>query len=102
VDSHAHNASGSPTRYSNPSQYQYFFPAYDPDGNPYVDGLSCPTEAVMISELPPGKHTMHTVNYSGGTIHFPGGVNWDRVNGQLVINGHGRFGDRSTIYAKRA
>ncbi len=40
----------------------------------------------MISELPSGSGTMHTVNYSGGTIGFPGGVNWDRVNGQLVVN----------------
>jgi|HubBroStandDraft_4_1064222.scaffolds.fasta_scaffold00003_275 hypothetical protein len=81
-----HNGSGSPTRYSNPSQYEYFFPAYDTAGNLYADGLSYPTEAFMISELPSGSGTMHTVNYSGGTIRFPGGVNWDRVNGQLVVN----------------
>ncbi len=81
-----HNASGSPTRYSNPAQYEYFFPAYDTDGNLYVDGFSYPTFAVMISELPSGSGTMQTVNYSGGTIRFPGGVNWDRVKGQLVIN----------------
>ncbi|MGA9945901.1 MAG: hypothetical protein WBP75_12780 [Candidatus Cybelea sp.] len=81
-----HNGSGSPTRYNNPSQYEYFFPAYDTNGNLYVDGFSYPTRAVMISELPSGSGTMHTVNYSGGTIGFPGGVNWDRVNGQLVVN----------------
>ena len=40
----------------------------------------------MISELPSGNVEMHTVNYSGGTIGFPGGVNWDRMKGQLVIN----------------
>ncbi|MGA7355125.1 MAG: hypothetical protein WBW76_06825 [Candidatus Cybelea sp.] len=81
-----HNGSGSPTRYSNPSQYEYFFPTYDTDGNLYVDGFSYPTDAVMISELPSGKHRMHTINYSGGTIRFPGGVNWDRVKRQLVVN----------------
>lgn len=80
------NGSGSPTKYSNPSQYEYFFPAYDTDGNLYVDGFTYPTFAVMISELPSGSGTMHTVNYSGGTIGFPGGVNWDRVRGQLVVN----------------
>ncbi|MFY9631041.1 MAG: hypothetical protein WAJ94_05475 [Candidatus Cybelea sp.] len=80
------NGSGSPTRYSNPSQYEYYFPAYDTDGNLYVDGFSYPTFAVMISELPSGKRRMHTVNYSGGTIQYPGGVNWDRVKSQLVIN----------------
>ncbi|MGA8574312.1 MAG: hypothetical protein WB609_01335 [Candidatus Cybelea sp.] len=81
-----HNGSGSPTRYSNPSQYEYFFPAYDTDGNLYVDGFTYPSFVVMFSELPSGSGTMHTVNYSGGTIGFPGGVNWDRVNGQLVVN----------------
>jgi len=81
-----HKGSGSPTRYSNPSQFEYFFPAYDTDGNLYVDGLSYPTVAVVISELPSGKDTMRTINYSGGTIGFPGGVNWDRVRGQLVVN----------------
>jgi len=81
-----HNGSGSPTRYNNPAQYEYFFPAYDTHGNLYVDGFSYPTFAVMISELPSGKHRMHTINYSGGTIHFPGGVNWDLVNGQLLVN----------------
>lgn len=81
-----HNGSGSPTRYSNPSQYEYFFPAYDTDGNLYVDGFTYPSFAVMISALPSGSGTMHTVKYSGGTIGFPGGVNWDRVNGQLLVN----------------
>ncbi len=81
-----HNGSGSPTRYSNPSQYEYFFPAYDTDGNLYVDGFTYPTFAVVISELPSGKHKMHTISYTGGTIGFPGGVNWDRVRGQLVVD----------------
>jgi hypothetical protein len=81
-----HNGSGSPTRYNNPAQYEYFFPTYDTNGNLYVDGLSYPTGAVMISELLAGKHRLHTINYSGGTIRFPGGVNWDRVKRQLVVN----------------
>ena len=80
------NGSGSPTRYRNPAQYEYFFPAYDTDGNLYVDGFSYPTFTVIISELPSGKRKMHTIDYSGGTIRFPGGVNWDRVKGQLVVN----------------
>lgn len=81
-----HDGAGKPTRYNNPSQYEYFFPTYDTDGNLYVDGLSYPAEAFTISELPSGKHRMHTITYSGGTIRFPGGANWDRVKGQLVIN----------------
>jgi len=81
-----HNGSGSPTRYSNPSQYEYFFPAYDTGGNLYVDGFTYPSPAVIFSELPSGSGTMHTVSYSGGTIGFPGGVNWDRVNGELIVN----------------
>lgn len=77
--------SGSGTRYSNPSQYEYFFAAYNDDGDLYTDGFSYPSFVFTISELPAGSSSMHTVSYSGGTVYFPGGVNWDRVNYNLVV-----------------
>ena len=49
---------------------------------PHLSGLRCPDLGVAVGQAV----RMHTVNYSGGTIGFPGGVNWDRVNGQLVVN----------------
>jgi len=80
-----HNGSGSPTRYTNPAQYEYFFAAFNDDGDLYVDGFSYPSFTFTISELPNGSSTMHTVPISGGSLHFPGGVNWDRVNYNLIV-----------------
>jgi hypothetical protein len=77
--------SGSPTRYTNSAQYEYFFAAYNDDGDLYVDGFSYPSFTFTISELPSGSGTMHTVPISGGSVNFPGGVNWDRVNYDLVV-----------------
>jgi hypothetical protein len=76
-------ATGTPTYYSNPSQIEFFFPAYDGSGNLYADGFGY--SGFSLSVLPSGSGTMSTVSYSGGTIYFPGGLNWDRVNGNLVV-----------------
>ncbi|MGC1379416.1 MAG: hypothetical protein WA814_00175 [Candidatus Baltobacteraceae bacterium] len=75
--------SGSPTFYTNPAQSEYFFPAYDRSGNLYVDGFG--NSGFALSELPAGSSTMSTVGVSGGTIYFPGGVNWNRTAGDLTI-----------------
>lgn len=78
------NATGSPTKYVNPSQFSYYFPAYDTSGNLYADGGSN-YGSFILSVLPSGGSSMSTVNVSGGSINFPGGMNWDRVNNQLVV-----------------
>jgi hypothetical protein len=81
VDVYA-NATGTPTVYSNPSQTENFFAAYDNSGNLYVDGFG--TSGFSLSELPNGSGTMSTINISGGTITFPGGVNWRPATGLIV------------------
>ena len=68
------NATGTPTAYSNPSQTENFFDAYDSNGNLYVDGFG--TSGFSLSVLPNDSSTMSTVHITGGTITFPGGVNW--------------------------
>lgn len=74
--------SGSPSFLTNPSQSEYFFPAYDKSGNLYVDGFS---SSFILSVCPSGSGSCSTMNVSGATPFFPGGLNWDRVNGQLLI-----------------
>lgn len=76
------NATGTPTVYSNPSQTENFFDAYDSSGNLYVDGFG--NSGFSLSELPSGSSTMSTVNISGGTIYFPGGMNWGKATGLIV------------------
>lgn len=90
------NATGTPTSYSNPSQTENFFDAYDNKGNLYVDGFG--SAGFSLSELPNNSSTMHTVNISGGTIDFPGGVNWTTTSG-LVVGDQECNGSGSCLYA---
>jgi hypothetical protein len=81
VDVYA-NATGTPTVYSSPSQTENFFDAYDSSGNLYIDGFG--SSGFSLSKLPNGSSTMSTVHISGGTITFPGGVNWRPLTGLVV------------------
>jgi hypothetical protein len=76
--------SGYPTPLTNPGQYEYFFPTFDDSGNIFADGYSN-SFFFIVSECPAGSSTCHTINVSGASLFFPGGLNWDRVNNQLVI-----------------
>jgi hypothetical protein len=76
------NATGTPTAYSNPSQTENFFDAYDSNGNLYVDGFG--TSGFSLSVLPNNSSTMSTVHITGGTITFPGGVNWRPATGLVI------------------
>jgi hypothetical protein len=76
--------SGSPTSYANPSQYFYNFGGYDTAGNLYFDGRDA-SGTFMLSELPRGAHSAYTIKLSGGTIYFPGMVQWDSSNNNLIV-----------------
>lgn len=52
-----------------------FFIGYTPNGDLYVDGLS--SSGFGMAYLPAGSSTWHAVAFSGATIDFPGGVQWD-------------------------
>ncbi len=68
------DATGTPTAYSNPNQTENFFAAYDNNGDLFVDGAG--GAGFSLSELPYNSSTMKSITISGGTITFPGGVNW--------------------------
>lgn len=93
------NATGTPASYSNPSQTENFFDAYDSSGNLYVDGDG--GAGFSLSELPSGSSSMHTIGLSGGTITFPGGVNWTQQTGLVVgdqeCNGSGSCLDAVSV-----
>lgn len=78
------NASGSGTEITNPDQSEYFFPAYDRSGNLYVNGFTRSSYIYVLSECPSGSSACHSLSVSGGSLFFPGGLNWDRVNNNLV------------------
>ncbi|MFZ0682866.1 MAG: hypothetical protein WA428_04790 [Candidatus Cybelea sp.] len=76
--------SGSPVSITNPEQYYYNFGGYDPRGNLFVDGRAA-NGTFMLSELPKGQKTAYTLAVSGGTIYFPGMVQWDPSTANLVV-----------------
>ncbi len=77
------NSTGTPTEYFDPSVFEYFFPAYDNSGDLFVDGEG--SSGFALLELPVGSSTLQNVTISGGQLFFPGGVNWDSGNNELVI-----------------
>jgi hypothetical protein len=85
------SGSGKPAIHTNSEQYYYYFDGYDTGGNLYVSGRS-PSGAYMLSELPKGSHSMSTVSLSGGTIYFPGTVQWV---GKTIVLGDQACGNAS-------
>ena len=67
-----HNGSGSPTRISNPAQYEYFFDGYDSNGNLYVDGFSYPSFTFTISVLPAGSSSTDHRQHQRHAAALPG------------------------------
>ncbi|MGB8908738.1 MAG: hypothetical protein WCC84_08300 [Candidatus Cybelea sp.] len=79
------NATSPPTEEFRNREIQYpFFPAYDLRGNLYVNGLDFGGNYIL-SELAAGSDTLSTVNVSGGTLYFPGMVQWNIVGRDLVL-----------------
>ena len=76
--------SGSPRSYTTPKQYYYNFGGYDASGNLFFDGRA-KSGTFMLSELPKGRKAPYMVRLSGGTIYFPGMVQWDETKRELVV-----------------
>ncbi len=74
--------SSSPTVLSNPNQYYYYFDGYDKSGDLWVSGKD-ESGSYMVSDC--GASSCSTVSLSGGTIYFPGAVQWDGTSGNWVL-----------------
>ena len=68
------DAQGTPTAYTDPSIYVYFFCGYDPSGNLFVDGRSS-SNASEFAELLAGQSSFSDISLNQN-IGFPGGVQW--------------------------
>lgn len=80
-----HHASGSPTAYRNTAQFYYYFAGYDAKGNLFFDGRNGSSGAFMLSELPKGAAKAHSIEIIGGTISFPGTVEWYATGDYLIV-----------------
>jgi len=74
--------SASPTVLSNPSQYYYYFVGYGPGSSIWTSGKNS-YGTYMVSGC--GSSSCSTIPLSGGTIYFPGGVQWDNSRGEWVL-----------------
>ena len=72
----------SPTQLRNPDQRFYYFAGYDGHGNLWVDGLTA-NRSFILSVC--GPSTCSTLPTSGGTIYFPGNVQWDGARRTWVV-----------------
>lgn len=75
----------TPTELTIPEFYYYYYGAYDPNGDLFVDGKNS-SGSYMLGEIPSGSPTGHliTVKSRGGTIHSPVVVQWYKPSNYLV------------------
>lgn len=72
-----HNATGTPTTYTSSNMFEYFFAGYDPSGNLFVDGSpNISRTSTSFAELVSGGTSMTPITVGGGTVAFPGMVQW--------------------------
>ncbi len=67
--------SSRPIVLTNRKQYFYYFAGYDSSGDLWVDGRTALKDFILSSC---GASSCKTVRLHGGTIHFPGAVQWDQ------------------------
>ena len=76
--------SGSEHSFQNPKQYYYNFGGYDTNGNLFFDGRA-ENGTFVLSELPKRAKKAISIDLSGGTIYYPGMVQWDPAMKELVV-----------------
>ena len=69
------HAQGTPTTYTDPNIYNYFWCGYDPQGNLYLDGEAYNPKPFKFAELPKGSSTFTDITLPL-KMYFPGGVQW--------------------------
>ncbi|HZY97561.1 MAG TPA: SMP-30/gluconolactonase/LRE family protein [Candidatus Cybelea sp.] len=79
------NASGSPTTYTNPSFFLYFFVGYDNNGNLFFDGMDSGRTTSYFAELPSGGSNTQLISLSGGTLHVAGFIQWYKIGNYLAL-----------------
>lgn len=76
--------SSIPTVLTNPRQHYYYFDAYDKYGTLWVDGKDA-KGAYMVSDCGLSGPTCSTIKLTGGKIHSPGTVQFDRFEEAWVL-----------------
>ena len=85
------DAKGKPTFYKGKLALYGYFCGYDDKGNLFVDGTSHESGGFLFEELAKGSARLRNITLTGGTIYFPGQVEWD---GKYVAVGDQTYGRR--------
>jgi hypothetical protein len=67
---------GTPTAYTDPNIFAYWFPAYDNKGNLFFNGFDPSFGTVYTDELQKGHNSLKSITLNQ-QIDFPGGLLWD-------------------------
>lgn len=76
------SASQTPTELSASNIANYYFGGYDSNGDLWVDGTDSTGHFALAGC---SSSACFPISISGGTIHFPGAVQWDRVRSQWIV-----------------
>jgi DNA-binding beta-propeller fold protein YncE len=71
------DAKGKATFHSGLIGLYGYFCGYDDNGNLFIDGTSHMSAGFLFEELAKGSARLRNITLSGGTIYFPGQVQWD-------------------------
>jgi hypothetical protein len=78
------NSTGSPLpSYDYAPMPKVLGEAFDP-GDLYIDGQTH-AGTFVLAELPAGSSAIHGITVTGGTIHLPGMLRWDREHSYLAV-----------------
>ena len=70
------HAKGDPKIYDDSKIATMYFCGYDPNGDLFVDGVNTDGH-FQLAELPKGEKIFTNITLKGGTIYYPGQVQWD-------------------------
>jgi hypothetical protein len=79
------NSTGTPTTYTNPSLYLYFFDGYDNKGNLFFDGMDSSRVVSYFAELPAGSSNTQLITLSGATLTVAGMIQWYNVGNYIAL-----------------
>jgi hypothetical protein len=74
----------TPTELTIPKFYDYYFGGYDTKGNLFLDGRNS-SGSTVVGEVSAGRTAGHVIAISGGTIYFPGSVQWYQPGNYLLL-----------------
>lgn len=90
------HAKGTPRLYTDSKIGHWNWLGYDPKGNLYADGTNLAQTEFFFAELPMGKKAFKNITLKGGTIYYPGNVQWD---GKYVAVGDQEVGGSGCVAA---